>query len=180
MERESVSLIPLSLIQSDVMTEMLKEASQTPTGCFVEVGVYQGGSAYFLSKIALEQGRAFYGYDTFAGVPHATDADRHQVGEFADTSIMAVSQAIPHGIFIAGVFPLSAVPMPPIAFAHIDCDQYQSVKDALLYLAPSMGPGGILWFDDYGEIEEAKRAVDECGVGRLEPRIGSRQIVRCA
>jgi asparagine synthase (glutamine-hydrolysing) len=70
--------------------------------------------------------------------------------------------------------------MPPIAFAHIDCDQYQSVKDTLLYLMPLMAPGGVMWFDDYGEIEEAKRAVDECCVGRLEPRIGARQIVRFA
>ena len=171
---------PLSLIQQDVMTEMLKEASQAPLGCFVEVGVYQGGSAYFLSQIALEQGRAFYGYDTFTGVPHATVADRHQVGEFADTSLEQVRETVPHGTFIAGVFPASAVPMPPIAFAHIDCDQYQSVKDTLLYLMPLMAPGGVMWFDDYGEIEEAKRAVDECCVGRLEPRIGARQIVRFA
>jgi len=162
------------------MAELLREAAASPPGCFVEVGVYQGGSAWHLSRLAESQGRAFYGYDTFAGVPHATAQDRHQVGEFADTFLAGVQALIPHGQFVAGVFPASAVPMPPIAFVHVDCDQYQSIKETFLYLASCMVSGGVMWFDDCGEIAEARRAIEECCAGRLEPRCGGRQIVRLA
>jgi hypothetical protein len=38
--------------------------------------------------------------------------------------------------------------MPPIAFLHLDCDQYQSVIDSIAYLKDNLVPGCIIWFDD--------------------------------
>ena len=56
--------------------------------------------------------------------------------------------------------------MPPIAFAHLDCDQYRSVKESVEYIKPLMMTGGVIWFDDYGCLPGATKAVDE-----LFPRV---------
>lgn len=36
-----------------------------------------------------------------------------------------------------------------IAFAHIDLDMYQSIKDCLDFCLPRMNEGGIILLDDY-------------------------------
>ncbi len=36
-----------------------------------------------------------------------------------------------------------------VAFAHIDCDLYESAKDALQFILPVMSDGSVLSFDDW-------------------------------
>lgn len=127
-------------------------------GCVVEVGVFKGGTLWSLTQGS--QGRPVYGYDTFTGIPYAGEWDQHRVGDFGDTSIGEVKAAVPDAIVVQGVFPASALHMPPVSFAHIDCDQYQSIKDAVAYLEPRMMRGGVMWFDDYC-LSSGKKAVDE-------------------
>lgn len=153
---------PISLLGNDVLQELVETAKQAPVGgCFVEVGVYKGGSAFHLAKVAEDQFRKIFLYDTFKGIPYACADDTHKIGDFGDTDSSTVQAEIPYATVVTGVFPGSAVPMPPVSFAHIDCDQYQSVRDAILYLEPRMAFGGIMWFDDYGCLPGATRAVDE-------------------
>ena len=71
-----------------------------------------------------------------------------------------MKHALPGAIVIKGVFPESAIPTGPVAFVHLDCDQYQSIMDSVCYLLPKMLPGGVIWFDDYGHLDGATRAVD--------------------
>jgi O-methyltransferase len=142
--------------------EALRElAWLAPPGCFLELGVYQGGSAWHLAQIARTTGRALYLYDTFDGIPHALPEDVHRVGDFGDTSFELVRRAIPDAHVAVGVFPDSLVAMPTIALAHVDCDQYESVNAACRVLPPLMAPGGVLLFDDYECLPGARRAVDE-------------------
>lgn len=136
-------------------------------GCFVEFGVYLGGSAWYLAKVARQQGRRLYLYDTFTGMPFADAIDPHPKGCFADTSLAMVKEKIPDAIYCVGVFPETLVAMPPIAFAHIDCDQYRSCHDAWKYFAPLMMPGGIMVFDDYPVVEGARVAVEEFAKDRV-------------
>jgi hypothetical protein len=49
----------------------------------------------------------------------------------------------------------------PIAFAHIDCDWYDSVKLCIDRLSGHMSPNGIMLFDDYNSFQGCRRAVDE-------------------
>jgi len=157
---------PHSLVDIGTITEMLKLAEVTPAhGCFLEVGVYKGGTAWHLDKLATQQGRWFICYDTFEGMPNQHPLwDRHKIGEFADTSYEEVQRAIPDAIVVKGVFPDCASKEftgKYIAFAHVDCDQYESVHKSIWYLLPRMLKGGVIWFDDSPNLEGAKRAVRE-------------------
>jgi O-methyltransferase len=145
-----------------------KEARSAPDGCFVEVGIYTGGSASILTEIAQEQNRKVFLYDTFEGLPYSSNGDTHQVGEFCYTDYEYIKNALPYANVIKGIFPESAVEMPSVAFAHLDVDQYESYVGCINYLKPKMVKGGIMWFDDY-ELAGAKKAIDELiGADKLE------------
>lgn len=158
--QESEQELP-TLISGNVLLALANAAANSPQGCFVEVGVYKGGSAQLLATVAEFQNRKVYLYDTFEGMPYQSEYDKHPVGDFSDTSEEQVRKMIPTATIVKGIFPDSAVEMPPIAFAHIDCDQYQAVRDSILYLAPRMVEGGLLWFDDYDSLVGANMAVNE-------------------
>ena len=161
---------------------LAKEARNTPDGCFIEVGVYTGGSASILTEIAQQQGRQVYLYDTFEGLPYCSNGDTHQVGEFCYTDYDYIKNALPYANVVKGIFPDSAVEMPSVAFAHLDVDQYESYIGCIQYLKPKMVKGGIMWFDDY-ELAGAKKAIDELiGADNLEwfhyPDFNSKVFVR--
>jgi hypothetical protein len=142
---------------------MIEEAKQAPTeGCFVEIGVWQGGTASYLTELAEQRNQPIYLYDTFTGLPYSNveHGDRHQIGEFNNGDYEGIKNALPYANVIRGIFPESAIEMSQIAFAHIDVDQYKSYIDCINYLKPKMMEGGIMWFDDY-ELDGAKKAVDE-------------------
>lgn len=154
-------LEPFTLLRPKSIEALRQLSWLAPPGCFVEFGVYQGGSAWHLAQIARTQGRALYLYDTFAGIPMAGPHDRHAVGDFADTSLAYVRELVPDAVIAPGIFPATLLCMPPIALAHIDADQYDSVKAACAVLPPLMAAGGVLLFDDYDQLPGARRAVDE-------------------
>jgi hypothetical protein len=168
---------PPSLVGEDVQAEMAEVLQSTPRyGDIIEVGVYKGGTLWTLAKHA--QGRVVCGYDTFTGIPYSQEGDSHKVGDFADTSMLEVAGAVPDAILVAGVFPDSALAHPNgIAFAHLDCDQYQSVKEASEWLIPRMLPGGVIWFDD-GCLQSARNAMTEVFGARIERTRTQKEMVR--
>lgn len=149
------------LIGGEVLQTILRYAENAVEGCFVEVGVYQGDTAAHLAEIAKRQNRQLYLYDTFTGIPCQGEYDAHKVGDFSDTSEELVRAKVPSSVICTGLFPETLIPMPLIAFAHIDCDQYQSVKDCITHLSPLMAKGGVMLFDDYNCLDGATRAVRE-------------------
>ena len=126
-----------------------------------EVGVLGGGSASVLYSVANQQGRKIYLYDTFSGIPYKDAIDSHQVGDFKFEDVEGLSAKLPKAFITQGVFPASAVKMPPVAFVHLDVDQYRSYKEAVEYLEPLMVSGGVMWFDDYGCTPGATAYLDE-------------------
>jgi hypothetical protein len=153
---------PTSLIGESLIAEMIAAARETPVGAFVEVGVYKGGSAWRLSKLAEEQGRECHLFDTFTGMPYADKDDNHEVGDFADTTSEAVAAAIPYSVIHVGEFPDTLpIDLRKIAFVHADCDQYRSARAVIDRLGPRMVKGGVIWFDDYECTRGVTRAVDE-------------------
>jgi len=158
---------PGSLIGFEGICELCVLAKECPPGCFVEFGVYQGGSAWALAVVAKAQGRKLYLYDTFEGIPCKDQLDTHNIGDFSDTSYESVCAAIPYATVIKGIFPKSLIDMDlPIAFAHIDCDQYQSTKDAINTFRPMMAKGGLMVFDDVYLLDGATRAFEEARLNR--------------
>jgi asparagine synthase (glutamine-hydrolysing) len=57
---------------------------------------------------------------------------------------------------------LPAEPRRALAFAHVDCDWYESVRACLGYLRDTLSEGGVAVFDDYNDWEGCRKAVDEC------------------
>lgn len=169
---------PLSEVGSDVRGWLEDLAETAPAGCFVEVGVYRGGTAWHLARAARKRGAPLYLYDTFSGMPFSDEGDSHQVGDFSDTSLERVKEAIPDAICVPGVFPESKVDMPPIAFFHADCDQYRSIKACIDLFEKSAVPGAILVFDDYPFLPAAIRAVEE-RYGDIRPQGGLKPGRKC-
>lgn len=169
MEQQSPSNYPPSLVGEQHLAEMILAAADTPQGgCFVEVGVFRGGSAWRLSGLAKQQGRGpCYLYDTFEGIPYKDLIDSHSVGDFSDTNYEHMVALFAADHVVKGIFPDSAIPMPPIAFAHLDCDQYRSVREASEYLIPRMMEGGVIWFDDTVCLAGAHLAAREIFADRL-------------
>lgn len=150
----------VSVVCPHIITSLVEVAEKSPKGCFVEVGVYKGGTDSRLTEIAEKQGREIFLYDTFEGMPFKGEHDSHPVGDFGDTDYDTVKNSLPYAKVIKGIFPESAIKMPKVAFAHIDVDQYKSYIDCIEHLSPLMVEGGIMWFDDYC-LPAAKKAILE-------------------
>jgi hypothetical protein len=182
------SQTPFTFIKPTHMLSMCRAAAATPPGTFVEIGVYRGGSAWHLTRLAIAQRRPIYLCDTFAGMPYSDPSiDTIPVGEVngpAGGGILTLEQVRrdlgTYPLMVAGTFPHVTVgPMAPIAFAHIDVDQYQAHIETCLALAPWMTPGGVMWFDDVTDLESARKAVRELYAGRIQvDPVSSRWYVR--
>lgn len=158
---------PYTLVTVDrlyVLYSLVKQ-SLALDGSFVECGVYKGGTARLIA--ALISGRELHLFDTFEGMPD-TDPwhDRHAAGDFADTSVEAVMDLMPAGVWAhKGYIPQTFPGRLPdrIAFAHIDVDIYRSVMDCCEWIYPRIERGGFMVFDDYGGFDTpgCADAVDE-------------------
>jgi methyltransferase family protein len=175
---------PFSYLCPTEQLRLYKKAAAAPPGCFVEVGVFEGGSAYFLTDLARQQSRKIWLYDTFEGIPYCDSMDEITVGAIKADESLARSNLGSYPTIVKCVFPhTEELPTQRIAFAHIDCDQYRSIKESCLAIEPMMAPGGIIWFDDVavnGGIEGARQAVHEMYNGRILSDPGAdRWYVRC-
>jgi predicted O-methyltransferase YrrM len=157
------------------------------SGDIVECGTARGGSAALLGLAAQRFGVrcTIWAFDTFEGIPSATEADpdfeiaRLYTGEFrgevSDVEALLRRLGLLERIrLVKGLFqdtvPMS--PVNPIALLHLDGDWYESVKVCLDHLFDRVSPGGVIQIDDYGHWEGARKAVDEFLDARgLRPRL---------
>ena len=169
---------PTSVIDTGSLLRMAELARRAPEGCFCEVGVYRGGSAWYLAEIARERSVKLHLFDTFTGIPYAAPDDSNHVGEFGDTTADEVQAAIPDAILHVGVFP-STMPwfIGDIAFVHCDCDQYESVRAVIDTFWPKMVVGGIIVFDDENTVG-GKRAIAETFGGKVHNHGGRCYVVK--
>lgn len=158
----------ISMLHPDSLQVVVQLASSAPPGGFAEVGVYKGGCAALLYSIADDQGRTVDLFDTFCGMPFQGEHDEHKIGDFADADLPKIRAWMPNARIHVGIFP-ETMPddMPPLAFVHVDCDQYQSVRDCIDYLYPLLVPGGVMLFDDFGVLRSAEMAVNERFPGKI-------------
>ena len=156
---------PPSLLSPGVLEILLARAARTPPGAFLEAGVYQGGSAWHLARLAAEQQRLCVLCDTFEGIPYAGPNDSPKVGDFADTSLERVRKAIQYPVLLVpGIFPQSMhgwSAVTGLAFVHLDVDQEASYRQALPWCWDRLVPGGVIWCDDADCLHGATVAVTE-------------------
>jgi O-methyltransferase len=159
-------------------------------GCFVECGVWRGGSSMAAALTLAQEGdtsRELYLFDTFEGMtaPQAVDkgidgssaqalldqdADRSgavwAVAGIDDVRANMQATGYPQELvhYVKGpvetTIPDSA-PRGPIALLRLDTDWYESTKHELTHLFPLLSEGGVLIIDDYGHWHGARKAVDE-------------------
>jgi hypothetical protein len=140
----------------------------------LEVGVYKGGSSYFLASLAhaYAPGRArLVSVDTFEG---HSDLDllegiegRHTPSTFSDTSVEAVQDYLSEFAFVeilkGRIQDVSgAIADRRLHLAHIDVDIYEPTAFTLDFLDERLVRGGVIVVDDYNFVTcpGVKRAVD--------------------
>lgn len=162
---------PYTVVPIERAWTIWQMASQASTldGDLLEAGVFQGGTAKLLRRIAEAHSKQLHLFDSFEGMKVADSAlDRHASGDFADTSLEAVQAVVGRDEMVSyhkGWIPDSFTGLEDkrICFAHIDLDLYQGVKDTLEYVYSRMPAGGVIISDDYGlaSCPGCRRAVDE-------------------
>jgi hypothetical protein len=161
--------------QLSMYLEVFAQVKEVP-GDVLEFGVGSGTS--FKSFVRLVEaanqfrhqiaGRCVNGFDTFTGLPELSPHDRVSEGHtpardmraggfnaaahFAE--LLAFCAAHPVARVHKGLF-AETVPAflkrnehLAVALLHIDCDLYESTKDALQPLFERLAPGGIILFDE--------------------------------
>jgi hypothetical protein len=139
-----------------------------------EVGVYRGGSAWFMADALRRSGREmpFYVCDTFQGHVEVDDSvdGVHRPGvQFTRVKADKVAKYLREFPFIR--MQVGDIRETAPAFAgesafglvHLDVDVYPITRFCLDFFGPRVVPGGMMVMDDYGTTtcEGVKRAVDE-------------------
>ncbi len=158
-------------------SEILKIAQEclNTAGDFVELGCYEGDTSILLAEILKFTNKKLWIYDSFEGLPEKTNEDASEAGRNFQKGVLAVSKRDVKLRFLRSGLPvpiikkawfneLTDADLPPkIAFAFLDGDLYQSIKDSLKLVENKMTSGGVIIVHDYNnpELPGVTRAVDE-------------------
>lgn len=149
-------------------------------GDVMETGVWRGGAVIFMRAILAAHGirnRTVWAADSFAGLP-PPDPVVFPADEGLDLSAMqnlrvsleeVKENFSAYGLldeqvrFVQGWFreTLPTCEVQRLALLRLDGDLYESTWVALESLYPRVSPGGFVIVDDYGAIEQCRRATDD-------------------
>ncbi len=178
----------VSAAETEVILQLARECLET-CGDFVEFGCYKGDTSLMLAEI-LRKNEAVGGakncgcdsararlwiYDSFEGLPEKGEADFSELGREFKAGELAVSKREVKERFLRAGLPvpvmkkawfkdLTGADLPErIAFAFLDGDLYESVRDSLRLIEGKMGEGGAILVHDYNNpaLPGVARAVDE-------------------
>ncbi len=162
-------------------------------GGVAEIGVHRGGTAGLLAAVLLDARveRHLHLYDAWGALPSPTEADGRQAESYrhenipeklADLVENPPRPVAEHTIHSVVGYPREAttyhqgwyeetlrpVEAGVLAFVHIDCDYYDSVRLALTFFAETAAPGAMAVCDDYGTWDGAKQAIREFAAERYD------------
>lgn len=160
-----------------IIKQLEKVLQNKVAGSVVEFGCYIGTTSLFIARLLKTMGeqREFHVYDSFDGLPEKTAADNSAAGDQFKAGELKAPKAqfikhfkqaglpLPHihkGWFCD--IPENAVPKT-IAFAFLDGDFYESIRDSLKLIENKLAPGAIILVDDYQSeaLPGAQKAVTE-------------------
>lgn len=160
-----------------ILDELEHAIEQGVEGSIVEFGCYVGTTSLFIRRLldTLHDSREFHVYDSFEGLPPKTAADSSPSGTQFKAGELQVSKKqylrefqkahLTPPIIHKGWFShLTTTDVPPqIAFAFLDGDFYESIRDSLNLVLPHIQPGGVIVVDDYAReaLPGAAKAVHE-------------------
>lgn len=179
---EQVSKLQIEVI----LRELTRVVDAGIEGDIVEFGCYIGTTSLFIRRLldnqqtASVKGRSFHApefhvYDSFEGLPEKSVWDASPSGEQFTAGELAVSKKqflrefqkahLQPPIVHKGWFSsLTEKDVPEkIAFAFLDGDFYESIRDSLRLVLPRMQKGGVIVVDDYAReaLPGAAKAVHE-------------------
>ena len=146
-------------------------------GDFVEMGCYKGDTSLVLAEMA--PGR-LYIYDSFEGLPEKSGADESALGtEFRAGELFVTKREVKERFLRAGLrvpvikkawfSDLTSADMPErVAFAFLDGDFYESIRDSLELVGGLMVSSGVILVHDYNNLAlpGVRQAVDEWAKAR--------------
>lgn len=149
-------------------------------GDYVELGCYKGDTSLLLAELLVEKlvdkgAKKLWIYDSFEGLPEKTRQDESVLGEDFKGGELFVTKREVKERFLRSGLPVPVIKkawfkdlrpenLPEkIAFAFLDGDFYESIRDSLRLVAPRMTPDGVLIVHDYTNpaLPGVGRAVDE-------------------
>jgi O-methyltransferase len=150
----------VDVLRCHELWSLVGQTKKLQSGCYLEIGVWRGGSGLVLAK-ALEHFEIdgkLYLADTFTGVVKAGEMDnKYRGGEHSDASEKTVSKLFSeNGVtnyeILKGIFPedTGRHVEAPLRLVHVDVDVYQGAKDIVEWCAGRLVRGGVIVFDDYG------------------------------
>jgi len=162
--------------------ELYKRIVDLP-GEVIECGVFKGASlirfATYREILESQFSRKIIGFDAFGKFPDNVSmaTDREFIKNFETDAGNGISKEELENILenkkfqniylIKGYIPDSfreyfdKNPATQIALLHIDVDVYEATKACLDYLYEKVVKGGIIVFDDYGQVDGATKAINE-------------------
>lgn len=167
-----------SLLLAEILVENYVDKVVEKMGKSGEKGVENYDSGKSKKKLWI--------YDSFEGLPEKMEADKSVLGEAFKGGELAVTKrevkerflraGLPVPVIKKGWFSdLTEVDLPEkIAFAFLDGDFYESIRDSLKLVEPRMSEGGVVVVHDYSNpaLPGVKKAVEEWGeVGKVGLRV---------
>ena len=170
--------------ETNTILKLAREALEN-AGDFVELGCYKGDTSLLLAEVLKGSDKRLWIYDSFEGLPEKSGADESVLGENFRGGELYVSKREVKERFLRAGLPLPVIKkawfadlrdedLPgKIAFAFLDGDFYESIRDSLRLVTPRMVDGGIMIVHDYTNpaLPGVKKAVDEWGVGERKFKI---------
>ena len=144
-------------------------------GDLIEAGVWRGGMTIFMRAVLKAYqitDRKVWVADSFAGLPtidRQADTFDWQRGDMAVSLETVKNNFARYGlldeqvVFLKGFFSetLPGAPIRQLSILRVDADLYESTMDVLGNLYSALSPGGYAIFDDYQNLPDCRRAIDE-------------------
>ncbi len=161
-------------VETSEILKIARDALSVP-GDFVELGCYEGDTSLLLAEVLKGTDKKLWLYDSFEGLPAKTSEDESAAGENFQEGVLAVTKREVKLRFLRANLPvpiikkawfsdLTVADLPEkIAFAFLDGDLYQSIKESLALVWDKMADGGVIIVHDYDnpELPGVTKAVDE-------------------
>ena len=149
-------------------------------GDFVELGCYKGDTSLLLAEVLRSSGKKLWIYDSFEGLPEKGVEDESELGKDFQKGVLGVTKREVKERFLRAGLPVPVIKkawfselkdddLPKeIAFAFLDGDLYESIRDSLRLVGDRVVPGGVTLVHDYNNpaLPGVARAVDEWMRGR--------------
>jgi len=148
---------------TSILRELQYALAASSAGAVVEFGCYIGTTSLFIRRLLdmVDENRPFHVYDSFQGLPPKSTQDASPAGsQFRAGELAASKKQFVHEFQKARLVPplihkgwfaeMTPTDVPAsIAFAFLDGDFYESIRDSLRLVLPRLTNHATVVIDDY-------------------------------